>query len=118
MRLLITGSLTLWGVLTLGTAAAQTTNAPPNEWAQFRGTPGLSGTSDASVPETLELLWTFEAGESIDSSAAIVDGVVYVGTYSGELVAVDLETGTERWRYLASEDMGTTFPPGRAISES
>ena len=76
MRLLMTGGLTLLGALTLGTAAGQTTAAPPDEWSQFRGTPELSGTSEASVPGELRLLWTLDVGESVDSSAAIVDGIV------------------------------------------
>ena len=80
--------------------------SPEESWSQFRGTPELSGVSASSVPDTLELLWTLDVGESIDSSAAIVDGTVYVGTYLGELVAVDLHSGSEKWRYQASEDMG------------
>ena len=62
--------------------------------------------SATTVPDDLELLWTFEAGESIDSSAAIADGTVYVGAYTGELIALDLDTGEVRWRYRASEQMG------------
>ena len=88
-----------------GTAAAQEA-APPDAWTQFRGTAGLTGVSSSTVPENPRLLWSFEAGESIDSSAAIVDGTVYVGTYTGELVALDLETGDLKWRYQASERMG------------
>ena len=80
--------------------------APTDGWSQFRGTPALTGVSAADVPDDLELLWTFDAGESIDSSAAIVDGMVYIGTYLGELIAVDLETGEPAWRYQASQDVG------------
>ena len=80
--------------------------APADAWPQFRGTPELSGVSTATIPDDLELLWTFDAGESIDSSAAVADGTVYVGTYLGELIALDLETGAEQWRYQASETFG------------
>ena len=107
MRILTRGAVAAAAVLMLSSAAAgQSTTAAPETWAQFRGTPELSGASLTKLPDELELLWTLDAGESIDSSAAIAGGVVYIGTYSGELLAVDLETGAERWRYTASEEMG------------
>ena len=42
---------------------------------------------------TLKLLWTYEAGDAIESSAAIADGVVYVGSQTGDLHAVNLADG-------------------------
>ena len=47
---------------------------------------------------------------AFDSSAAIVDGVVYVGTASGELIAVGLADGKLRWRYKAGEAIGESSP--------
>ena len=108
--------LLAWTVINLSLAInspslvlAQTgtnSSAAADKWSQFRGTPALSGVSTAAIPDTLELLWTFDAGESIDSSASIVDSTVYVGTYLGELIAVDLDTGEPQWRYQASTDVG------------
>ena len=80
-----------------------TLTAPANAWQQFRGSQSLSGVSDASLPEELSLLWTYEADEAIDSSAAIVDNSVYFGTYAGSLVALNLETGKERWAYTTGD---------------
>ena len=93
-------------VVDTSTAAGQSPAAQPDQWPQFRGTRELTGVSAATVPSDLKLLWTLEAGDSIDSSAAIFEGTVYVGTYTGELIAVDLDTGTLEWTYLASEVMG------------
>ena len=45
------------------------------------------------MPATLKLLWTYDAGDAIESSAAIADGVVYVGSQTGELHAVNLADG-------------------------
>ena len=111
MRVLVSTALTVCLVTGLPSwVCAQTQSgpavAPPDRWSQFRGTPALTGVSSAEVPKNPELLWTFDAGESIDSSAAIVDGTVYVGTYLGELIAIDLETGKPRWRYQATPDAG------------
>ncbi|MDP6581495.1 MAG: PQQ-binding-like beta-propeller repeat protein [Vicinamibacterales bacterium] len=79
------------------------TTAPADAWRQFRGNPSLTGVSEATLPEELTLLWTYEADEAIDSSAAIADGTVYVGTYAGTLIALDLETGEERWTYTTGD---------------
>jgi eukaryotic-like serine/threonine-protein kinase len=48
-------------------------------------------------------LWRFEVPEdrpprAVDSSPAVVDGVVYAVSYRGILYAVDATTGQERWR--------------------
>src|SRR5437773_447987 len=64
-----------------------------DEWPQFRGNPTLTGVTSSPVPKTLKLLWTYEAGESIESSAAISEGVVYVGSQSADLIAVTLADG-------------------------
>ena len=57
--------------------------APADRWSQFRGSPALTGISAATLPAALKLLWTYEAGDAIESSAAIADGVVYVGSRTG-----------------------------------
>src|SRR5204863_811491 len=64
-------------------APAATTN-----WAQFRGNPHLTGVTTAPLPEALKLKWTYDAGDAIESSAAVVDGSVYVGSAKGELLAI------------------------------
>ena len=63
---------------------------PAANWAQFRGDARLSGATAADLPATLSLKWTYEAGETIESSAAIADGVVYAGAGNGDLLAIDL----------------------------
>ena len=83
---------------------------PAAEWRQFRGTAGLSGASSATVPSTLKLLWTYDAGDVIDSSAAIVDGAVYVGGGNGDLLALDLGTGQLRWKYKTGNLIGESSP--------
>jgi outer membrane protein assembly factor BamB len=74
---------------------------PEGIWPQFRGNTQLTGVAHGLFPRNLRVLWTFEAGESIESSAAIVDGTVYVGSASGELIALDFESGAVKWRYRA-----------------
>jgi len=55
--------------------AAMTLSAA-DEWPQFRGNPQGTGVAAGAAPANLRLLWTYDAGEGIDSSAAIAGGVV------------------------------------------
>src|SRR6185503_5444987 len=64
--------------------------APADAWPQFRGTPSLTGLSSTTIAAAPKVAWTWEGGEAFDSSPCIADGVVYVGTATGELIAVNL----------------------------
>ncbi|MCE2414867.1 PQQ-binding-like beta-propeller repeat protein [Candidatus Poribacteria bacterium] len=68
-------------------------------WASFRGNPQLTGLADSELPENPQLLWTFQAGDMIESTAAVVDGIVYVGALDGTLYAIDAQTGKKKWTY-------------------
>jgi outer membrane protein assembly factor BamB len=83
-----------------GTTAAAPAASPANEWRQFRGTPNLTGISASTPPATLKVLWSHELGDTIESSAAIANGVLYVGGGDGDLVAFDFETGAVKWKYV------------------
>src|SRR5687767_6850473 len=89
---------------------AQTPGPVADAWPQFRGNPRLTGVATSTPPAQLKLLWKLEVGEAIDSSAAISDGVAYVGTFSGDLVAVDVATGKLRWKYAAGDPIGESSP--------
>jgi outer membrane protein assembly factor BamB len=95
---------------TLATAKTAGAASPvsPDEWPQFRGEPRLRGVAP-SPPAALTLAWTHEAGEAIESSAAIAAGVVYVGAQPGKLLALDLRTGARLWAY-ESGDIGESSP--------
>jgi outer membrane protein assembly factor BamB len=88
----------------------QAQDTPADNWSQFRGNPRLTGVSQSDVPRELKLLWTYEAGESIESSAAIVGGTVFVGSQKGQLVALNLENGAVYWKYEAGAPIGESSP--------
>ena len=84
---------------------AQHDAASENAWNQFRGSATRTGRSEAIIPDELSLLWSFEAGFSIDSSAAIVDDVVYVTALPGLVAALKLDDGEPIWtRDFGEED--------------
>jgi outer membrane protein assembly factor BamB len=76
-------------------------NAPADDWRLFRGNALQNGVVDTKLPDKLELLWKFPSPNpkfgSIEGSAAIVDGVVYVGSFDEFLYAIDLKTGKPKW---------------------
>jgi eukaryotic-like serine/threonine-protein kinase len=80
-------------------------------WPQFRGNPSLTGVAPEAVKPPLKVLWTYEAGESVESSAAITNGTVYVGSQPGVLVALDLTSGKPKWEHKVSEaGLGESSP--------
>src|SRR5215216_3959144 len=87
---------------------AQDTSA--NNWSQFRGNHSLTGVSQSNIPASLKPLWTYEAGESIESSAAIVGSTVFVGSQKGELVALSLENGSVYWKFSTGSPIGESSP--------
>ena len=85
-------------------------DAPAESWSQFRGSQNLTGVSRSALPATLKLLWTWDAGDSIESSAAIVNGTVFAASQKGELVALNLYDGNVFWRYNAGKPIGESSP--------
>ena len=91
--------------------AAQTPSRPAaGSWPQFRANHTLTGVAQSAPPANLKLLWTYEAGDRIESSAAISGGVVYVGVGNGDLIAVDLDSGALRWKYATKSFLGESSP--------
>src|SRR2546425_10194728 len=54
------------------------------DWTQFRGNARLTGVAAAALPSTLSLRWAYKVGDAIESSPAIADGVVFVGSAGGD----------------------------------
>ena len=87
-------------------AADKSPERAASAWPMFRGNSHLTGVASSALPERLTLLWTYDAGgpdAAIESSAAIVDGAVYVGSWNGLLHAINLADAQLRWKYSVSE---------------
>ena len=46
-------------------ASTLSAQAPAARWTQFRGSPALLGTTAATMPDKLRVLWTYEDGEAV-----------------------------------------------------
>ncbi len=70
------------------------------QWPMFRldlQRTGASGETGISTPPALR--WRSFTGGPVESSPAVVDGVLYVGTFDRHLFALDAKTGEEMWRF-------------------
>ena len=74
-------------------------------WTSFRGDPQLTGVADSQLPENPQLLWTFQAEDMIESTAAVVDGTVYIGALDGVLYVINAQTGEKRWTYQTNSSI-------------
>ena len=83
--------------------------ATKTSWPMYRGGRALLGTSPATLPDKLTMLWSFKTTGTnaaapkvspVKSSAAIVDGKVYFGADDGLLYAIDLAKGQKLWHLL------------------
>ena len=97
-------------LICLSPSALRAQDAPADNWSQFRGNHNLTGVSQSNVPQNIRHLWTYEAGDSIESSAAIVGGTVFVGSQKGELTALNLENGAVYWKYKIDDPIGESSP--------
>lgn len=77
--------------------------AHKTSWPMFRGNPGLTGVANEKLPDALQVIWKYKVGEPIKSSAAIVDGRVFVGGDDGRLRCINLTTGKKIWTYVTKE---------------
>src|SRR5258705_6837334 len=68
-------------------------------WPMFRGNPSLTGVSQAVLPVKLTSAWTFKTQGPVKSSAAIVNGQVFIGSGDGNLYALDLQSGKKQWAF-------------------
>ena len=83
------------------------------EWASFRNGFDLLGIAHSKLPEKLELQWKFKTGEMVVSTAAIVDGRVYVASLNGQLFCLNRKTGEKIWSYRSITDPDPkSFAPG------
>jgi len=90
--------------------AAGTEAPAADTWPQFRGNPSLTGVARTVLPEKLSVKWTYEAGDAIESSAAIAGGRVFVGAATGHLLALNLEDGKLLWKYAVEHAVGESSP--------
>ncbi len=87
----------------LGVVAFSVSTAAPggDDWPVFRGNARQTGVAASQLADNLVVRWKFQARDSVEGTAAIADGTVYVGSEDEFVYALDLETGALRWKFKA-----------------
>jgi outer membrane protein assembly factor BamB len=68
--------------------------------AMFRGNLQHTGVyNTVGLPIFNAIKWKFHTGGRVVGSAAVVNGVVYVGSTDGAFYAIDAESRTQRWKF-------------------
>jgi polyvinyl alcohol dehydrogenase (cytochrome) len=90
-------------------AAAPAKPAPINRcdwpiWGQNVERPFAYPCPTQLSPQTardLKQIWFFNAKDTVTATPAVVDGVAYVGDWSGNFYAIEIKSGKTRWTYQA-----------------
>jgi outer membrane protein assembly factor BamB len=73
--------------------------ASTDYWPMFRHDFQHSGYSASIAPNTNSTIWSYTTGSIVDSSPAVVDGRVYVGSNDGKIYCLNSSTGSFLWSY-------------------
>ncbi len=77
-------------------------------WHQFRGNLNNTGYSISTIPTTNDGFMEFPTQWPIQSSAAYANGVIYFGSQSRMVYAVEASTGVELWNYTFDGPVDST----------
>ena len=99
-------------------------NPEPGNWMHYRRTYDGQGYSpldqiNTSNVKSLTPVWTFSTGvvEGHEAPPIINNGVMFIATPSGQVIALNAKTGDEYWRYKRQlpEDLFQLHPTNRGV---
>jgi outer membrane protein assembly factor BamB len=103
---LITGALVFASLPYTITPAVAQTNSDYPMWGYDAAHTGFS---QSTAPSQFKIGWTYKTGGPIMSSAAVVDGKLYIGSEDMYVYCLDANNGALVWRYLTGG--GVTSSP-------
>jgi outer membrane protein assembly factor BamB len=62
-------------------------------------------------------LWNFTTGNVIESSPAVANGVVYVGSSDGNMYALSAATGAKQWNFTTGSQAIASYGPAHRWSD-
>ena len=81
------------------------TTAGDYDWPMFMHDPQHTGYSPGTAPNTNDVLWKYNTGGDVDSSPAVVDGKVYIGSDDNKLHCLNAPDGSLLWEYSCGNDV-------------
>src|SRR5271165_3904133 len=128
MRVLALASLLLVAAVGLPLCAAEPTNDEIADWPYYGGDAGGSRYSpltqiDKSNVAELKVAWEYHTGDISDGSdnrrksefettPIVADGTMYLSTPFNRVVALDPETGREKWSFDPKIDLHAPYSEG------
>jgi len=79
--------------------------SPARDWPMFGCDLSHTRYSPTIAPNTNQTLWIYSAGSWVDSSPAVVDGKVYVGSGDDKVYCLNASTGAFIWSYTTGGDV-------------
>lgn len=70
-------------------------------WPTIRHDLSGTGYSTSPAPHVAKLLWNYTTGGAIYSTAAVANGMVFIGSTDGRLYALNISTGKQIWNQTA-----------------
>ncbi|HEY7350450.1 MAG TPA: PQQ-binding-like beta-propeller repeat protein [Ktedonobacterales bacterium] len=97
---------------------------PPatEDWTTYLHDPQRTSASSETILSTsnashLTKRWTFKTGGVVEGAPAVVNGIVYVGSWDGYEYALDAKTGALKWKtFLGVAKTPACFPPEAGVS--
>ena len=66
------------------------------------------GVVSVTATQGIAPVWRFRCEDEVRSSPVVVDGIVYVGCYDGNLYSLDARTGDLHWKYATEGGIAAT----------
>ncbi|HTS70523.1 MAG TPA: PQQ-binding-like beta-propeller repeat protein [Terriglobia bacterium] len=96
-------------VVTVFSHTSRASDTPDMMAAMFRGDPGHTGVyPTAGKAKAQKELWRFKTGNVNRSTPAVRDGVVYVGSGTGILYAIDAASGNLKWKFATPSEISSS----------
>ena len=71
-----------------------------SDWTTFRHDPSHSGYTTSENPtDSVKLLWSYKTGRMVQSSPAVADGYVFVGSRDSQLFCLNASNGEVIWKF-------------------
>jgi len=84
-------------------------STPALAQSTFHGNIARTGVYQGTGPAQLSgIKWSFATGGPIVASPVIAGGVVYIASLSGQLFALDQQTGAEKWKFKSSRPIASS----------
>jgi outer membrane protein assembly factor BamB len=71
-----------------------------NDWSTFRHDPTHSGyVAEDNPTDSVKLLWSYKTGRMVQSSPAVANGYLFVGSRDSQLFCLNASNGEDIWKF-------------------